>query len=74
MLRSSLDQEPKVTVTYFEPDKKKSGGAYVSVTGTVRFIDEYEQIVTVGGDKKIPIKEIYNIEGDIFSDLGFWGE
>ena len=74
MLRESLDGEPRVTVTYFEPDKKKNGGAYVSVTGTVRLIDEYEQILTLGEDKKIPIREIYSIDGEIFSDFGFWGE
>ena len=70
MLRESLDGEPRVTVTYFEPDKKKNGGAYVSVTGTVRLIDEYEQILTLGEDKKIPIREIYSIDGEIFSDFG----
>ena len=71
MLRESLDGEPRVTVTYFEPDKKKNGGAYVSVTGTVRLIDEYEQTVTLGEDKKIPIREIYSIDGELFSDFGF---
>ena len=74
MLRESLDGEPRVTVTYFEPDKKKNGGAYVSVTDTVKYIDEYEKTVVMGENKKIPIKEIYSIEGDIFSVLGFCNE
>ena len=74
MLRESLDGEPRVTVTYFEPDKKKNGGAYVSVTDTVKVIDEYEQIVIMGENRKIPIKEIYSIEGDLFSNFGFCEE
>lgn len=74
MLRESLDQEPKVTVTYFEPDKKKSGGAYVSVTDIVKLIDEYEQIVIMGDDKKISIKDVYSIEGDLFSTLNLYDE
>lgn len=74
MLRESLDQEPMITVMYFEPDKKKCGGAYVSVTDIVMQIDEYKQIVIMGENKKISIKDIYSIEGDIFSNLGFYDE
>lgn len=34
--------ETEVTITYFVPDERKSGGAYVSYTGIVRRIDDYE--------------------------------
>ena len=27
MIQEFIDEEPEVTITYFEPDKKKSGGA-----------------------------------------------
>lgn len=30
-----LDEEPEISLTYFEPDRKKAGGEYVTVTGTV---------------------------------------
>lgn len=36
MIQEFLDEKPEITVTYFEPDKRKSGGAYVIVTGTVK--------------------------------------
>jgi len=70
MIQEFLDDEPEVTITYFEPDKKKSGGAYVSVTGTVKRIDEYEHLVLMTDGKKIKIEEIYNIQGDLFYTLG----
>ena len=70
MIQEFLDEEPEVTITYFEPDKKKSGGAYVSVTGTVKRIDEYEHLVLMTDGKKIKIEEIYNIQGDLFYTLG----
>jgi len=70
MIQEFLDEEPEVTITYFEPDKKKSGGAYVSATGTVKRIDEYEHIVLMNDGKKIRIDEIYNIQGDLFYTLG----
>ena len=70
MIQEFLDEEPEVTITYFEPDKKKDGGAYISITGTVKRIDEYERIVLMSDDKKIRIDEIYAIESDLFYSLG----
>lgn len=70
MIIEFLDEEPEVTITYFEPDKKKDGGAYISITGTVKRIDEYERIVLMSDDKKIRIEEIYAIESDLFYSLG----
>ena len=70
MIVEFLDEEPEVTITYFEPDKKKDGGAYISITGTVKKIDEYERIVLMSDDKKIRIDEIYAIESDLFYSLG----
>lgn len=70
MIQEFLDEEPMVTITYFEPDKKKSGGAYVVVTGTVKRIDEYERLVIMTDGKKIRIEEIYNLQSDLFYSLG----
>ena len=70
MIIEFLDEELEVTITYFEPDKKKDGGAYISITGTVKRIDEYERIVLMSDDKKIRIDEIYAIESDLFYSLG----
>lgn len=39
------DEVVPVAMTYFEPDEKKSGGTYVSRTGNVKRIDEYEHAV-----------------------------
>ena len=70
MIQEFLDEEPEVTITYFEPDKKKSGGAYVSVTGVMKRIDEYEHLVTLTDGKKIRIEDIYHIQSDLFYSLG----
>ena len=70
MIQEFLDEEPEVTITYFEPDKKKSSGAYVSITGTVKRIDEYEHLVILIDGKKIRIEEIYALESDLFYSLG----
>ena len=63
------DSEPEITVTYFVADKKKSGGAYVDFTGVIKRIDEYEHLVVFTDKTTIPIEDIYDITGDIYSSL-----
>ena len=40
-LLDSLDEQPEISVTYFVPDEKKSGGRYVEKLGVVRIYDSY---------------------------------
>ncbi len=66
LIQDHLHEFPEVTFTYFQPDEKKAGGAYLSVTGTVKKIDNYEQCVVMLDKQKIPIQEIVSIDGDLF--------
>ena len=68
IIADHITEHPEITVTYFEPDKKKSGGAYVSVTGQVKEIDEYERIVRLCDGMKIPIEQIYGIVSELFEE------
>ena len=70
IIQEFLDEEPEVTITYFEPDKKKSGGTYVTITGIVKRIDEYEHLVIMTDGKKIRVEDIYAIGSDLFYSLG----
>ena len=70
MIQEFLYDEPQIKITYFEPDKKKTGGAYVSITGVVKRIDEYERLVIMTDGKKIRIEDIYGLESDLFYSLG----
>ena len=47
LILENLNSTPEVTITYFLPDEKKAGGAYVDAVGTVKKVDEYEQIVVM---------------------------
>lgn len=42
LLLSHLDQRPEVHFTYFKPDDRKSGGAYVKTLGIVKKLLEEE--------------------------------
>ena len=70
MILEFIDEQSEVSITYFEPDKRKAGGAYVTVTGTVKRIDEYEHLVIMTDGKKINIDEIYNLQSELFCSLG----
>lgn len=67
IIQDTLDEQPKVSITYFLPDKKKSGGEYVTVSGCVKKIDEYEHIVLMRDGSKIPVDDIIEINGDLFT-------
>lgn len=62
LLSRCLDREPRITVTYFVPDRRKSGGAYETVTGQVRKIDPLEQALFLGDGTRIPFDRIRYLE------------
>lgn len=62
----------EVTITYFVLDEGKSGGAYVSHTGTVRRIDDYEHTLIMTDKTVIPIEHISEIENELFGEMGIY--
>ena len=63
LLSGILSQEPEVTVTYFQPDGKKAGGAYRTVVGAVRKIDEHEEVLVMADGTSIPVADLFALEG-----------
>ena len=70
ILKENLAACPEVIVTYFEPDQRKSGGAYVSRTGVIRRIDEHQHLIQMMDGKRIFMDEIYELECKLFESLG----
>jgi hypothetical protein len=66
IIADQLKEHPEIAITYFQPDEKKNGGAYVTVIGIAKKIDEYERILVMTDGTWIPIDEIISIEGQIF--------
>lgn len=60
-IQDKIQSNPKITVTYFIPDIKKSGGEYVTIIENVKKIDSYKQCLILNDKKEIPIKEIIEI-------------
>lgn len=49
------------SITYFKPDERKSGGAYLTAEGAVKRIDIYRHMVIMTDGTVIPIEEIFEI-------------
>lgn len=68
-LAEIIDTKPEITVTYFVPDEKKSGGAYSTVTGFLKRIDEYERVLMLTDGRKIQLDAVLDIESDEFENV-----
>ena len=71
MLFDYIKSEPVVTITYFEPDDKKSGGSYETVTGVIKRIDEVNKEIKFIDGSVILIERIYDIEGELFEGMEY---
>ena len=69
ILMDALDEEPEVEITYFKPDERKAGGAYVTATGAVIKVDDFERRITMQDGAKIPMDDVLSIDGELFSSL-----
>ena len=69
LLIDKLSEQPEITVVYFIPDERKSGGSYAEKTGIVRIIDEYERKLVFYDGDKILIDRVTDFKGEIFSQL-----
>lgn len=61
LIKSKLSLKPVVSITYFVPDKSKSGGSYKNIIGSVNKIDLYKSFIIVD-DNKINICDIIDID------------
>ena len=62
-------EEPEVAVTYFCPDARKSGGAYVTADGTVQKIDLDGRRIVMADGTAIAMDDILDIAGALFAVL-----
>ena len=66
---SESSETDEVVITYSVPDKKKDGGAYVSKSGVVIKVREFEKDIVTDDGTKIPIEDIYSINSKVFDDF-----
>ena len=67
-LAELVSQRPVAEIVYFEPDKRKDGGEYVTVTGEVKQIDSVGQSVLMADGQRISAEFISDIRCDLFGE------
>ena len=60
-IKADADKNAEVQITYFVPDERKSGGAYITKKGRVKKVDDYEREIVMADGTRIKIDSIYNI-------------
>ena len=61
LLSARIASEPYCEVICFVPDKRKSGGRYITVSGNVRLIEEATRQMVFCGGMRIPLDDIVEI-------------
>lgn len=71
VIKEMLSDNPEVEITYFISDTKKDGGKYETIINNVKKIDSYNEHIIMQNNLKIEIKEIININSNIFKNIIF---
>ena len=69
VLLEHIDEQPEITITWFQPDEKKDGGAYLTATGRLKKFRELERILLLADGTEIPLQNVVALESDIFQKL-----
>lgn len=62
LLEDALPHSPEAVFTYFQPDSRKEGGAYVTVTGRLKKLNRIEGRVVLTDGIVIPVEELLEVE------------
>ncbi|MBQ4356253.1 MAG: hypothetical protein II757_06295 [Bacteroidales bacterium] len=55
-------KRPAITVIYFKPDERKAGGAYHTLTGNLKTIDEATHSLVMTDGTRIPLGSVLDLE------------
>lgn len=69
ILRGCIPLRPEIEVTYFCPDERKEGGAYLCASGLFKRIDEQSRMLVFADGCKFALKDISQIAGNVFTSL-----
>lgn len=61
-LAAQVAKRPAITVIYFKPDERKAGGAYHTLTGNLKTIDEATHSLVMADGTRIPLGSVLDLE------------
>ncbi len=60
-LRAQVSTHPAAEITYFVPDDKKEGGAYVTVRGRICKIRDFEKQIVLEDGTIVPVEQVMDL-------------
>lgn len=69
LIQDQIRARPEVTVTYFVPDERKTGGTYRVASGCVKKVDVVERTIYFTDGRKIWVNDVYAIDGALFRGM-----
>lgn len=64
-IKDHINEKPEISVTFFCPDLRKEGGEYVTVSGSVKKLDEFRHRLILEDETEIPFEDLWEI---VFED------
>lgn len=64
VLGENQSLRPEIEVTYFQPDERKNGGAYVTVCGRLKRIDAYGHQIFLTDGTALSMEQIFSVKGE----------
>lgn len=61
-LQTELSREPEVKITYFQPDMRKDGGTYITISKKLQKIDQCHHTLLFTDGTTLPVRMLYSIE------------
>ena len=68
VLLEHISEQPEITVTWFQPDERKDGGAYLTATGRLKKQDEIQRVLVLMDGTKIPLEDVVGLESELFQE------
>ena len=62
LLMDTIGTEIEVSITYFKPDDRKAGGAYLTERDVVKKVDTYNRRILMRNGTCIPMDDIFDID------------
>ena len=66
VLLEHIKEQPEITVTWFQPDERKDGGTYLTVTGQLKKLDTIQRVLILTDGTEISLDDVVGIGSDYF--------
>ena len=68
VLMEHIAEQPEITVTWFQPDERKDGGAYLTAAGRLKKLNAIQRLLVLTDGTEIPLDDVAGIESDYFQE------